>query len=375
NYADYYEYVADVDGQHMLIGLTYNLSQIMKDINKETTVGTSFATGWQLALMLVTLAMTLAFVVSPLKRIQSAIREYRTTKESSLVVGKLQSMSRNNEIGELSEDVVDLAQSIDRYIARIEKITEEKSRIDSELNLAKSIQASMLPQEFPPFPDRNEVDIYALMEPAKMVGGDFYDFFFIDDDHLALLIADVSGKGIPAALFMMICIIILKNSLRFSKSISKALANTNEAICSNNTNEMFVTVWMGILEISTGKLTAANAGHEYPAIRRKDGSYELMKDKHGFVVGGMRHIKYEEYEIQMEPGDKIYVYSDGVPEANNKNKEMFGTARLLDALNSVTDSTPKEDINNVKTAIAEFVQEEEQFDDVTMLCFEYKGKE
>ncbi len=375
NYADYYEYVADVDGQHMLIGLTYNLSQIMKDINKETTVGTSFATGWQLALMLVTLAMTLGFVVSPLKRIQSAIREYRTTKESSLVVSKLQSMSRNNEIGELSEDVIDLAQSIDRYIARIEKITEEKSRIDSELNLAKSIQASMLPQNFPPFPDRNEVDIYALMEPAKMVGGDFYDFFFIDDDHLALLIADVSGKGIPAALFMMICIVILKNSLRLSKSISKALANTNEAICSNNTNEMFVTVWMGILEISTGKLTAANAGHEYPAIRRKDGSYELIKDKHGFVVGGMRHINYEEYEIQMEPGDKIYVYSDGVPEANNKDKEMFGTARLLDALNSATESTPKEDISNVKSAIAEFVQEEEQFDDVTMLCFEYKGKE
>lgn len=375
NYADYYEYVADVDGQHMLIGLTYNLSQIMKDINEETAVGTSFATGWQLALMLVTLAMTLGFVVSPLKRIQSAIREYRTTKESSLVVSKLQSMSRNNEIGELSEDVIDLAQSIDRYIARIEKITEEKSRIDSELNLAKNIQASMLPQNFPPFPDRNEVDIYALMEPAKMVGGDFYDFFFIDDDHLALLIADVSGKGIPAALFMMICIVILKNSLRLSKSISKALANTNEAICSNNTNEMFVTVWMGILEISTGKLTAANAGHEYPATRRKDGSYELIKDKHGFVVGGMRHIKYEEYEIQMEPGDKIYVYSDGVPEANNKDKEMFGTARLLDALNSATESTPKEDISNVKSAIAEFVQEEEQFDDVTMLCFEYKGKE
>ena len=325
--------------------------------------------------MLVTLAMTLGFVVSPLKRIQSAIREYRTTKESSLVVSKLQSMSRNNEIGELSEDVIDLAQSIDRYIARIEKITEEKSRIDSELNLAKSIQASMLPQNFPPFPDRNEVDIYALMEPAKMVGGDFYDFFFIDDDHLALLIADVSGKGIPAALFMMICIVILKNSVRLSKSISKALANTNEAICSNNTNEMFVTVWMGILEISTGKLTAANAGHEYPAIRRKDGSYELIKDKHGFVVGGMRHINYEEYEIQMEPGDKIYVYSDGVPEANNKDKEMFGTARLLDALNSATESTPKEDISNVKSAIAEFVQEEEQFDDVTMLCFEYKGKE
>ena len=201
------------------------------------------------------------------------------------------------------------------------RVTAEKERIGTELALATRIQADMLPNIFPAFPDRTDFDIYATMDPAKEVGGDFYDFFLIDDDHLCMVMADVSGKGVPAALFMMASKIILRNNAMMGKSPAKILGPTN-AICSNNQEEMFVTVWLGILEISTGKLTAANAGHEYPVMKRPDGRFELLKDKHGFVVGGMEGVKYKDYELQLEPGAKLFLYTDGVPEATDAQRAV-----------------------------------------------------
>lgn len=263
---------------------------------------------------------------------------------------------------------------IENQNAEYEKQKIESSRIDTELTMASAIQADMLPNIFPAFPDRAEFDVYASMNPAKEVGGDFYDFFLVDDDHLCMVMADVSGKGVPAALFMMASKIILANNAMIGKTPAQILTDTNAAICSNNREEMFVTVWLGILEISTGRLTAANAGHEYPVIMNESGEFELLKDKHGFVIGGMDGVKYKEYELKLTPGSKMFLYTDGVPEATNENEELFGTERMLAALNKNTKASPEEMLNNVRHSVDEFVKDAEQFDDLTMLGLEYKGK-
>ena len=247
-----------------------------------------------------------------------------------------------------------------------------KERLNTELKTAGQIQESILPHVFPPFPKRKEFDIYASMTPAREVGGDFYDFFLIDHDHLGLVMADVSGKGIPASLFMMTSRAILQSTAMLGRSAAEILTRTNEALCSNNQVDMFVTIWVGILEVSTGKITAANAGHEYPAIM-KNGVFKLLKDKHGFVVGGMKQSKYTEYEIQLEPGDKLFLYTDGVPEATDAQDNMFGTDRMLETLNKHADASPKQILEEVRSSVDRFVKDAEQFDDLTMLCLEYRG--
>ena len=274
----------------------------------------------------------------------------------------------------LSDNVQSLADGVSSYMANLQSVTAEKERIGTELSLATRIQANMLPNIYPAFPERPEFDIYATMTPAKEVGGDFYDFFLIDDDHLCIVIADVSGKGVPAALFMMASKIILANNAMIGKSPAKILEDTNAAIYPNNREDMFVTVWLGILEISTGKLTASNGGHEYPIIRNADGTFELYKDKHGFVIGGLEGLKYVDYELQLTPGTRVFLYTDGVPEATNENEELFGTKRMIEALNENPDANPEELLNNVKNSVERFVKDAEQFDDFTMLCVEYYGK-
>ncbi|MBP5153764.1 MAG: SpoIIE family protein phosphatase [Lachnospiraceae bacterium] len=250
---------------------------------------------------------------------------------------------------------------------------QEREAAAREMNMAAQIQAGMLPDVFPAFPERSEFDLYAVMDPAREVGGDFYDFFLVDDDHLCLTIADVSGKGVPAALFMMASKILLADNARMGKMPAQILRDTNEAICANNKMEMFVTVWLGILEISTGKLTAASAGHEYPVLRQPGGAFELIRDRHGLVVGGMSGVKYRDYEWQLRPGSRIFVYTDGVPEATDADKNLFGTERMLQALNEDPQAGPEQLLKNVRGAVDAFVREAEQFDDLTMLCLEYKG--
>ena len=211
------------------------------------------------------------------------------------------------------------------------------------------------------------------MTPAKEVGGDFYDFFMIDDDHLGLAIGDVSGKGVPAALFMMVSSSLIHHMAVREKSPGKVLQIVNRQICSRNPEEMFVTVWLGTLEISTGKLTAASAGHEYPALKQAGQSFELIKDKHGFVLGGMDGVRYREYELQLEPGAKLFVYTDGVAEATDAEKQLFGTDRMIEALRAGENGTPQEILATVNAAVDRFVCKAPQFDDLTMLCLEYKG--
>ena len=278
-----------------------------------------------------------------------------------------------DEIETLAHSFRSLTKRMKKYITDIQVITSERERIEAELDLSARIQSSMLPSIFPPYPNRSEFDIFASMDPARQVGGDFYDFFMIDEDHLCMTIADVSGKGVPAALFMMISKMMLQNYAQMCSSVSEVLSRTNETICTNNPEEMFVTVWIGILEISTGRLTAANAGHEYPFIKQPDGPFEMYKDKHGFVLGVMEGMTYTDYEIQLQPGAKLFVYTDGLPEATDPDKNKFGMDRILDTLNSREYSSSEEVLLGMKDAVNSFVRDAEQFDDLTMLCFEYKG--
>ena len=311
-------------------------------------------------------------LLQPLKQISDEAKRF--SKENVKAEKKLQDTIRNrDEIGHLAASIDKMEDRIQNYIESITQITAEKERINTELALATRIQADMLPHVFPPFPDRNEFDLYASMDPAREVGGDFYDYFLVDDDHLCMVMADVSGKGVPAALFMMASMILLRNNAMLGKSPAEILTDVNAAVCANNREEMFVTVWLGILEISTGRLTASNAGHEYPVLMRAGGEFELYKDRHGFVIGGMEGIRYKQYELQINPGDRLFLYTDGVPEATDADKELFGTERMIQALNEHKDRRPEEVLNGVRRAVDGFVKEEEQFDDLTMLCLAYRG--
>ena len=249
----------------------------------------------------------------------------------------------------------------------------EKERVSTELALATRIQSNFLPKIFPPFPDRHEFDLYASMTPAREVGGDLYDFFLIDEDHLCLVIGEVSGKGVPASLFMMLASALIHHVAMHELSPAKILTEVNAEICNRNPEEMFVTVWLGVLEISTGVLTAASAGHEYPTLRMPGGVFELIKDKHGFVLGGMPGIRYREYTLNLEPGSCLFVYTDGVPEATDASKQMYGTDRMIQALNTNPEAAPSAILEAVRNSVSAFVGNAEQFDDLTMLCLEYKG--
>lgn len=333
-------------------------------------------------------ATVLMFLVAGLMMAGSLTLAKRIVKPLNTITKRISRLSGSNlefkmedtyrtgdEIEELAESFASLSHKTVEYMDTIRRVTAEKERIGTELALATDIQAAMLPHIFPAFPERPDFDIFAQMNPAKEVGGDFYDYFLTDDDHLCMVIADVSGKGIPAALFMMASKIILQSCAMLGSSPGKILEKTNEAICSNNEAEMFVTVWVGILELSTGILTAANAGHEYPVIKEPHGQFEIYREKHGFVIGGMEGMQYREYKVHMEPGAKLFVYTDGVAEATNAEKELFGTERMLQALNEAAEGTPEVLLANVRRAVDDFVKEEEQFDDLTMLCLEYRGSE
>lgn len=243
-----------------------------------------------------------------------------------------------------------------------------------ELNLATSIQMDALPNTFPAFPDHKEFDIYALMHPAKEVGGDFYDFFLIDNDHLGVVIADVSDKGVPSALFMMQSKIILQNYAMMGCSPKEVLYKTNKQLCASHQQRLFVTVWFAVLDLKTGLLTAANGGHEYPMIKKADGSFEIFKDKHDLVVGFMDGVPYREYQVQLEKGDKIFVYTDGVPECVGDDGQ-YKLDRALKTLNKYEGEAPEQICKGMLEELKAFMGEHDQFDDITMLCLEYKGRE
>ena len=316
-------------------------------------------------------------LVKPIRAITNAAQDYvraRQAGEATTDHFSMLNIRTGDEIENLSYVMADMERDLTVYMDNLTSITAEKERINTELDLARRIQADMLPNIFPAFPDRKDFDIYASMKPAKEVGGDFYDFFLLDDSHLALVMADVSGKGVPAALFMMISKILVQNYVMSGMSPGKVLEVLNEQICENNREEMFITIWLGVLNLETGILTACSAGHEYPILKDPDGDFKMIKDQHSFVVGGFAGQKYREYTLQMDQGSKLFLYTDGVPEATNIREELFGMERTLRALNDAKEEAPDAIIRRVDRSVEYFVGEASPFDDMTMMCIEYKAK-
>lgn len=365
------------------------IAHAMVDISMEAVMKERYAYLLKLVVLLAVLTVILTLfaiywmsraVVRPIDMLTFSASQYvqkkaEGSKEGEILVFDELKIRTGDEIENLFDAFHQMEQDINQYIEDITFVTAEKERIGAELNVATQIQADMLPRIFPPFPDRKEFDIFASMHPAKEVGGDFYDFFLVDEDHLALVIADVSGKGVPAALFMVITKTLIKNQMMMGTSPKAALEAVNNQLCENNEAEMFVTVWLGVYEISTGKVRAANAGHEYPAIRRKGGGFELFKEPHGFVLAGMENARYREYEFELHAGDTLFVYTDGVPEATDAVQTLFGTGRMMGALNKAPDANPKNLIEGVKNDIDRFVGEAMQFDDITMLAVQVLDQE
>ena len=262
----------------------------------------------------------------------------------------------------MSDDINSTVATLKNYI------DEAAARFDKDLEIAKKIQHSALPSVFPPYPNRKDFSIFASMDAAKEVGGDFYDFYLLDENHLAFVVADVSGKGIPGAMFMMTSKTLIKSHAESGLAVNDVFTQVNAQLCENNEAGMFVTAWMGILDLETGLIRYANAGHNPPVVRHKDGSYEYLKGRANFVLAGMEGVRYKEQQLQLQQGDEIYLYTDGVTEAHNVDKQLFGEDRLLVSLNETAGMTVDEICRKVKADVDAFQGEAEQFDDITMLC-------
>ena len=315
------------------------------------------------ALFIMIFVLVKRLVVNNIYRINDSL--------SAITEGKLDTVvdvRSHVEFEDLSNDINSTVGTLKRYIA------DAAARIDAELAFAKAIQHSALPSVFPPYPGRKEFDIHAAMYTAKEVGGDFYDFYFVDEDNLAFMIADVSGKGIPAAMFMMQSKTLLKSCAESGMPIEQVFTTANEKLCEGNEAGMFVTAWMGLLNVKTGHMTFANAGHNPPLIKRADGSFEYLRVKAGFVLAGMEGIRYRRNELQLNPGDVLYLYTDGVTEATDANEQLYGEERLLKLMNGQAAVSARSVCERVKADVDAFVGEAEQFDDITMLCLRYNGE-
>ena len=329
-------------------------------------------------LLVISMAIVLCYnfvkkkIVTPINKIRNVSKGMveNLEHEESIDV----TIDTRDEIEELFESFKQMYSDVRDYIKKLGAVTAEKERIGAELDVAKHIQASMLPCIFPAFPERKEIDIYATMEPAKEVGGDFYDFFMVDDTHLAIVMADVSGKGVPAALFMVIGKTLIKDHTTPGSDLGKVFTEVNQLLCESNSEELFITAFEGVLDLVTGEFVYVNAGHELPFICKAGGDFEPYKIRAAFVLAGMDGMKYRAGSMMLEPGDKIFQYTDGVTEATNLNNELFGMDRLGASLNKVKNEAPTEILSGVKKDLEEFVGEAPQFDDITMLCLEYKER-
>ena len=325
-----------------------------------------------IAVLLVSVAFGL-LVLRPITILQRATRRYAEDKDLSRLERRLELIKSRNELNQLSDDTLNLANEMVAYMEETNELTANNQRIETELGVATAIQRAVLPVIASPISDNEHFDLYASMTPAKEVGGDFYDFFFIDDTHLGIVIADVAGKGIPAAMFMMTAMSLIRMETQKTGVPSQVLMRVNDFLCERNETSMFVTVWLGILDLESGKLISANAGHEYPMICRSGKEYEIIGGKHSLVLAAMEGMQYKDEELTLFPGDRLFLYTDGVAEATNASNELFGLDRTLTALNSCRDKNPEYILQAVMNSINEFVGEAPQFDDITMIGFEYKG--
>jgi sigma-B regulation protein RsbU (phosphoserine phosphatase) len=318
-------------------------------------------------------------IISHLTAMADAAREYTardkvTQPDDAPFIFEHLDINTSDELEELWRSMAEMESDVRDTMIRLRSITAEQERMGAELSIATEIQEGTLPKDFPAFPERKEFDIYASMKPAKEVGGDLYDFFMVDDDHLAMVIGDVSGKGISAALFMVMAKTIIHNqTMMGGQDPAVIFDHVNSELMKINKAHMFVTVWLGILTISTGELIYADAGHEYPAIHRKGEDFTVEKDEHCAPLAARKKMKFKSGIFRLYPGDTLYVYTDGVTEANNAEGAMFGRERMLEALNRDPDAEPEIIDRNMHEALASFVQDAPQFDDTTMLVMKYYG--
>ena len=318
-------------------------------------------------------------IIAPINKLSNAARTFvdnmgKDEDDKNESVFADLNIKSKDEIENLYHSVQFMEKELHEYIDNLSRVTAEKERIGTELSIATQIQADMLPSIFPAFPERSEFDIYATMSPAKEVGGDFYDFFMVDDRHLAIVIADVSGKGVPAALFMVIGKTLIKDHTHTKKDLAEVFAEVNNMLCEANSEGLFITAFEGVLDLVSGEFTFVNAGHECPYIYRKGKGYEYYKLNPCFVLAGMEDMEYTVGSFTLEEGDKIFQYTDGVTEATSLNEELYGDDRLCAVLNRNVDKAPEELLSLVKEDIDKFVGEAPQFDDITMLCLEFKKK-
>ncbi|HBU13392.1 MAG TPA: hypothetical protein DEB31_11950 [Clostridiales bacterium] len=307
-------------------------------------------------------------LTTPITQLQSSVQ--------AIALGDLDhriDLQTGDEIEELGLSVNKMAADLRTYIDNLQQVTADRERIGAELSIATEIQASMLPFIFPPFPERTEFELYASMQPAKEVGGDFYDFFLIDEDTLAVVMADASGKGVPAALFMVITKTLIKNNAQNGMQPAQVFEVVNNLLCESNRTGMFVTAFMGYLDIPTGRVTYVNAGHTPPLLRRAERKYEVLRVKPGLVLAGIDGIVYKQHEIHLHPGDELFLYTDGVTEMMNPQNELFGEARMVDAANARAVDNFGGMLNHMKDAVFRFADGAEQADDITMLALRYKG--
>lgn len=308
-------------------------------------------------------------ILKPLSMVQQNIRDYASTKNSDSVIRELQNIKSRNEIGRLADDMSSLAAELDHYTTETAKLSAEKAKLDSELSLAASIQQDSLPKDFSGI---TGFQLFTFLKPAKEVGGDLYDFFMLDEDHIVLAVGDVSGKGISAALFMMRVKTMLKDAaLLTHASPLEIIKSVNSRLCEDNDAMMFITLWFGIMTISTGEIVYVNAGHEYPLIKDDSGIFTVNKSSHSKPLAINPKAKFSEGMLTLKHGDTVFVYTDGVPEATNENNEQFGLERLADCLNEKPDDSPQEISNSLLERLNNFVSEAPQFDDITILCVKY----
>ena len=349
---------------------------LMDDIQRQILVFVATLLGIIIAVLIVVVFLYSIYIdrkiIAPLLAVKGAASTLVSSSMERLDEFEID-VRTGDEIEDLADAFGRMTKELSAYIGNLAAVTAEKERIGAELNVATHIQKSMLPCIFPPFPDREEFDIYATMDPAKEVGGDFYDFFMVDDRHLAVVMADVSGKGVPAALFMVIGKTLIKDHTVPGTDLGEVFTRVNDLLCESNSEGLFITAFEGVLDLATGEFRFVNAGHETPFIRRAGGNYAAHKIRAGFVLAGMEGMKYRAGSITLAPGDKVFQYTDGVTEATNANNELYGMERLERILNANGDKAPAELLPAVKADIDRFVGDAPQFDDITMLCLEFKS--
>ncbi len=348
------------------------MPNIIRDLNRYLALTVAITVLLSVLVLAVILAYLRRRIIAPITLLTANADRFVHSQAS--FSEELQNIHTGDEVETLARALSKMGRDITQYIENLAAVTAEKERIGAELSIATQIQADMLPSIFPAFPERQEFDIYATMTPAKEVGGDFYDFFMVDDRHLAIVMADVSGKGVPAALFMVIGKTLIKDHTHPGADLGEVFTEVNDLLCQSNREGMFITAFEGVLDLVTGQFNFVNAGHEIPFLATAGQPFAPHKIRAGFVLAGMEGIRYRCGSLQLEPGDKLFQYTDGVTEATDANEQLYGMERLEEILREHTSRPPQDLLPAVKADIDSFVGSAPQFDDITMLCLEFKHR-